>query len=204
VISVKWLRRGAKVMALLLASASYGAMCSGTGRFEPPPPPPDDNSLGSGDVFAVRVFNEADLSQDYRVGPDGTIDFPYIGRVRVSGLEPSHIADRLRTELRDRHILTDPQVSVYVREVSSRRVDVIGQVARAGSLTFTPNMTIVQAISGVGGFTPLANRERVVLIRTYRGQRRTFVIPVQGIIEGRFANVVLAPGDVVNVPENPI
>jgi hypothetical protein len=42
----------------------------------------------------------------------------------------------------------------------------------------------------------------VVLIRTYRGERRTFTIPVQGIIEGRFATVVLAPGDVVNVPEN--
>jgi protein involved in polysaccharide export with SLBB domain len=195
---------GARVLVIALACAGYGALCSGGVRFEPPPPPPDDNSLGSGDVFAVRVFNEPDLSQEYRVGPDGTIDFPYVGRLRVAGLEPANIADRIRSELRERRILSDPQVSVFVREVSSRRVDVIGQVARAGSLTFSPNMTIVQAISGVGGFTPLANRDRVVLNRTYRGQRRTFVIPVQGIIEGRFANVVLAPGDVVNVPENPL
>lgn len=100
--------------------------------------------------------------------------------------------------------MTAPQVSVFVREVSSRRIDVIGQVARPGSLTFTPAMTIVQAISGAGGFTPLANRDRVVLIRSYRGQRRTFTIPVQGIIEGRFATVILSPGDVVNVPKNPL
>jgi polysaccharide biosynthesis/export protein VpsN len=192
------------MVALLLAVSSYGALCSSGGRFEPPPPPPENNSLGVGDTFQVRVFNEADLSQEYRVAPDGTIDFPYIGRVSVAGLGPSQLADRIRDQLRDHQVLNAPQVSVFVREVSSRRIDVIGQVARPGSLTFTPAMTIVQAISGAGGFTPLANRDRVVLIRTYQGQRRTFTIPVQGIIEGRFATVILAPGDVVNVPENPI
>lgn len=190
--------------ALVLAVASYGALCSSGGRFEPPPPPPENNSLGVGDTFQVRVFNEADLSQEYRVAPDGTIDFPYIGRVAVAGLGPSQLADRIRDQLREHQVLNAPQVSVFVREVSSRRIDVIGQVARPGSLTFTPAMTIVQAISGAGGFTPLANRDRVVLIRTYQGQRRTFTIPVQGIIEGRFATVILAPGDVVNVPENPL
>lgn len=160
--------------------------------------------MGAGDVFGVRVFNEADLSQDYRVSPDGTIDFPYLGRIAVQGLEPPVIADRIREQLRERQILRDPQVSVFVREISSRRIDVIGQVARSGTLNFTPNMTIVQAIAGAGGFTPLANRDRVLLIRTYRGQRRTFVVPVQGIVEGRFSNVTLAPGDVVSVSENPI
>lgn len=190
--------------SLLFASASLGAMCGRSGRFEPPPPPPENNSLGVGDIFQVRVFNEADLSQDYRIAPDGTIDFPYLGRMRVAGLEPSQVADRIQGELRTRRILTAPQVSVYVREVSSRRIDVVGQVARPGSLTFTPSMTVVQAISGAGGFTALANRDQVILTRTYAGTRRTFTIPVQSIIEGRFANVVLAPGDVVNVPENPL
>lgn len=196
--------RGGRWVALAVALSSYGALCGGTTRFEPPPPPVENNSLGVGDIFQVRVFNETDLTQDYRVAPDGTIDFPYIGRVAVSGLEPSALADRIRDELRTRQVLTNPQVSVYVREVSSRRIDVIGQVARPGSLTYTPAMTIVQAISGAGGFTALANRDRVVLIRTYRGQRRTFTIPVQGIIEGRFATVILAAGDVLNVPENPL
>lgn len=196
-------RRG-KWWLLAWVLSSYGALCTGGGRFEPPPPPPEDNSLGVGDIFQVRVFNEPDLSQEYRVAPDGTIDFPYIGRVRVAGLEPSQVADYIRDQLRARRVLVSPQVSVFVREISSRRIDVIGQVARPGSLTYTPAMTIVQAISGAGGFTPLANRDRVMLIRTYRGQRRTFTIPVQGIIEGRFATVVLAPGDIVNVPENPL
>lgn len=197
-------RRGVVFAALLFASTTHGALCGRTARFDPPPPPPANNSLGVGDIFQVRVFNEPDLSQEYRVAPDGTIDFPYLGRMRVSGLEPSQVADRIQAELRTRRILTAPQVSVFVREVSSRRIDVVGQVARPGSLTFAPSMTIVQAISGAGGFTALANRDQVVLMRTYAGTRRTFTIPVQSIIEGRFANVVLAPGDVVNVPENPL
>lgn len=189
---------------LFFACASFGALCGRTARFDPPPAPPENNSLGIGDIFQVRVFNEPDLSQEYRVAPDGTIDFPYLGRVRVSGLEPSQVADRIQGELQTRRILTAPQVSVFVREVSSRRIDVVGQVARPGSLAFTPSMTVVQAISGAGGFTALANRDQVILTRTYAGTRRTFTIPVQSIIEGRFANVVLAPGDVVNVPENPL
>jgi protein involved in polysaccharide export with SLBB domain len=194
----------AVIAALFFASGSLGAMCGGMGRFDPPPPPPDNNSLGIGDIFQVRVFNEPDLSQEYRIAPDGTIDFPYLSRIRVAGLEPSQVADRIQSELRDRRILTAPQVSVFVREVSSRKIDVVGQVARPGSLAFSPSMTIVQAISGAGGFTALANRDRVLLTRTYAGTRRTFVIPVQSIIEGRFANVVVAPGDVINVAENPL
>src|SRR4051812_29725419 len=88
------LRISAVAIALLVGS------CSGANvNFVRPPPAASDNTLGAGDVFAVRVFGEADMSQEYRISPDGTIDFPYIGRIRVQGLDPTQVSDALRTQL---------------------------------------------------------------------------------------------------------
>lgn len=167
-----------------------------------PPAPIEDLSLNAGDVFAIRVFGETDMSQDYRVAPDGTIDFPYLGRVHVAGSEPSRIADEIQGALRDRQILRNPQVSVYVRELSSRSITIVGAVARPGTFPFTPNMSIVQAVSVAGGFSGIADQSAVRLTRSVRGgSRRTYVIPVDMMIDGRIANITLGPGDVLSVPE---
>lgn len=167
-----------------------------------PPPPTEDLSLNAGDTFSIRVFGEQDMSQDYRVAPDGTIDFPYLGRVHVAGHEPSRIADEIREALRDRQILRDPQVSVYVRELGSRTITILGAVARPGTFPFSPNMSIIQAVSLAGGFAAIADQSAVRLTRNVRGVgRRTYVIPVDMIADGRIANLVLGPGDVLSVPE---
>lgn len=190
------------IIVLMLCAMSLGATCAPVTRFESPALCPDDNSLGVGDIFVVRVFNEPDLSQEYRVGADGTIDFPYLARLRVQGQLPSAVADAIRNGLQERGVLREPQVSVFVREVTSRRIDLIGAVARPGSVPFAPGMTIIQAIAGAGGFTPIANRDRVTLIRACNGRRRTTIVPAQAIIEGRAANILLTPNDVINVPES--
>jgi polysaccharide export outer membrane protein len=196
----------ARALAILVvgfAVFAASAGCAGSNvRFVPPPPAAEDNTLGVSDVFAVRVFGEQDMSQEYRIAPDGTIDFPYLGRIWVQGMEPSQIADTLRDRLREREILRDPQVSVYVRELNSRRVSILGQVQRPGTFPYEQNMTIIQAITAAGGFTPLAEQTLVRLTRNVRGSgRRSYTIPVNLIAEGRIANVNVAPGDVIFVPE---
>lgn len=194
--------RLAALRVCLLAAALHASCAADFANWRPPPLPPTDNSLGPGDLFAVRVFNEQDLSQDYRIAPDGTIDFPYVGRVRVQGMEPPALADHLRDLLRDRQILVNPQVSVRVQEFNSRRISVLGAVQHPGTFPFEVNMTIVQAITAAGGFTSLANKHSVRLTRAVRGQpSRTYEIPVDWITDGRVSNVLLAPGDLISVPE---
>src|SRR5688500_10407735 len=56
-----------------------------------------DERLGVDDLFIVRVVGEGELSGEYRVGRDGTIDFPYIGRLTVAGMAPGDV-QRLVTE----------------------------------------------------------------------------------------------------------
>jgi protein involved in polysaccharide export with SLBB domain len=168
-------------------------------------PPTARAPIGLNDVFAVRVFGEQDLSQEYRVAADGTIDFPYVGRLEVAGMEPPDLAERLRRELRDREILRAPSVSVMLTHVNSRRVSILGQVQRPGTVDFVQGMDIIMAISTVGGFTALAQRNSVrVTRRLPGGVTRSFTIHVEDIAHGQADNIELQPNDIVFVPESPV
>lgn len=161
----------------------------------------DDTTLGAGDVFDVRVFGEEQLSSSYRVAQDGSIDFPLVGRLTVAGLEPTEIADLIQRELRERDYLRNPQVSIYVKEYNSKRVSVMGAVARPGTFPVSSQMTVVQAISLAGGFTPLANRDGTVLTRRQNGELRRYPIAAGEVAEGNAEDLTVRAGDIIYVPE---
>src|SRR5271169_2197662 len=73
------------------------------------PDPRPSTTVGPGDVFEVSVLGEKDLVKEYRVQPDGSVDFPYLDRVVVRDLEPQQIEERIKSELVERKILTNPQ-----------------------------------------------------------------------------------------------
>ncbi|MCS6800104.1 MAG: polysaccharide export protein [Myxococcota bacterium] len=189
------------VMAIACAMGTAGA-CGGSRPLPPPPAPAvDDTSLGAGDVFDVRVHGEQDLSGTFRVANDGTIDFPFVGRLAVAGLEPPAVADLIAGRLREAQYLVSPQVSVFVREYNSKRVSVVGAVDRPGTFPLTPGLTLVQLISQAGGFTPLAARSQVVLTRRNGMRTVRFRVDADRVTEGRAQDVPLQAGDLVFVPE---
>ncbi len=147
----------------------------------------------------MRVFGEADLTGTYRVGPEGTIDYPLVGRVVVAGRLPNEIATTLREQLTA--FVHRPQVSVLVREMNSKRVIVYGQVQKPGTFPYTDAMTIVQAISLAGGFTSMAQRERVVISRVDKNKQEIIEINLLKISDGKAPNRFISPGDEVYVPE---
>jgi len=171
----------------------------------PPPRPPaqlqDDTTLGPSDVFDVRVHGEEDLSSTYRVAQDGTIDFPFIGRIDVEGLEPTEVADLVATRLREGDFLRSPQVSVRVQEYNSKRISVMGAVVRPGTFPLTTGITVVQAISLAGGFTPLASRDDTVVSRRVEGELRRFRVAVDDVTRGEQEDILLRAGDIIYVPE---
>jgi polysaccharide export outer membrane protein len=181
---------------LAAASCSHSAVRS----FTAPIAPEVDATLGPGDLFDVRVFGEPDLSSTYRVGPEGTIDYPLVGRLMISGLLSTQVAALLREKLTA--FVHAPQVSVLVREMNSKRVIVYGQVQKPGTFPYSDAMTVVQAISLAGGFTSMAARERVVISRRTKAQRQEAVeINVRDIADGHAPNRFVSPGDEVYVPE---
>jgi polysaccharide export outer membrane protein len=159
-----------------------------------------EERLGIDDVFEVRVFAEEDLSGPYRVAADGTVDYPFVGRIAVIGMRSGDVQELIATKLRDGY-LKNPQVSVMVKEWNSRKVSVIGQVQKPGPIVYFPNMTVVDAIAAAGGFTPIAAKNAVNLRRESRGNVESRNCPVADISEGRAANVVLQPGDILVVEE---
>ena len=157
--------------------------------------------LGPGDVFVVRVFREPDLSGEYEVGRDGMIDFPLVGRIKVAGKTTDQIAKEIKQTLAQRY-LKDPFVSVVVKRFTSKRVYVLGEVAKPGILTYQEGMSVIQAIAEAGGFKKTASRNHVIVTRqTPKGEKR-IEVPVERITEGKAPNFLLAPGDIVYVPES--
>jgi protein involved in polysaccharide export with SLBB domain len=159
-----------------------------------------DERLGVDDVFEIRVVGEPDLSGEYRVGNDGMIDYPYIGRVQVLALRPSELQQDLTSRLKDGWI-RNPQIGVMVTQWNSRKVAVLGEVAKPGPLPYTPRMTIVDAIAAAGGFSVTAAKNSVRLRREANGRVETKSYRVADISEGRAPNVVILPGDVLVVDE---
>jgi polysaccharide export outer membrane protein len=158
-------------------------------------------SLGPGDVFEVRVYNEANLTGIYRVAPEGTIDFPLVGPVRVIGLSPNAVEAVLRDALQAGYI-RNPHVTVYVKEYNSKKIFVLGEVHRPGTFVFQDNMSVVQAITMAGGFRPAAFKDGTIVTRIAQGQERRIPVPVASISSGRASNFMLLPGDIIFVPES--
>lgn len=160
----------------------------------------DAAALGAGDVFQVRVHGHDDLTGIHRVSPDGTIDFPLVGRVEVAGKNQGQVADLIRVRLLD-GFLRRPSVTVYIKEFNSKKVYVLGQVKKPGMFNFVENMSIVQAIALAGGFTGLARTNYAIVRRTEDGVERRIPIPVEQIMTEQGRDFILQPGDVVFVPE---
>jgi polysaccharide export outer membrane protein len=165
-----------------------------------PIPPAADTTLGLGDTFDVRIFGEQDLSGTYRVGADGCITMPLAGEIKVDGLNPKDAAQKIAERLSD-GILRNPQVNVLVRDQISKKVYLIGQVAKPGTIPYTPSMSVVDAISAAGGFTQLAAKNDTTVTRTDAGTKTIFKIPVDDITSGKAKNVFVLPGDIITVPE---
>ena len=162
---------------------------------------PPDTTLGPEDVFDVRVFGEKELTNTYRVASDGTIDFPLIGTLSVTGKTPTEVADLIEIKLVEGDFLKRPQVSILVTEYNSKKVSVFGQVKQPGTFPYQDGMSVVEAISKAGGFTSMAKANDTVVIRVVDGKEKRHKVAVEAIGEGRAPNFVLRAGDIVFVPE---
>ncbi|MBI3182554.1 MAG: polysaccharide export protein [Myxococcales bacterium] len=159
------------------------------------------STLGPTDLIEVRVFQETDLSNAFRVSPEGTIDYPLCGKVKLTGMTSSQAADALTACLKN-GFLKNPQVSVLIREYSSKRIYVFGEVQKPGTFPFDETMSIIQAVTLAGGFTKQAAKNSISVTRLVEGQEKKIRVPVEDIGLGREKNFLLQPGDIVFVPES--
>lgn len=175
--------------------------CSGS----PPSPrnlpaPILSTTLGPGDVLEITVVGEKELPKEFKIAGDGTLDFPYVPRLPAAGLEPQELADHLKKKLVEGKILNDPQLSLMVKSYASKKVSIIGQVNKPGSVPWSDGMKLVDVVSQSGGFTSIADSKHVILTRqTAPGKSVTVVVSVDAITDGEQPDIALQAGDTIKV-----
>jgi polysaccharide export outer membrane protein len=156
--------------------------------------------IGAQDVLRIDVWREEQLTRTVPVRPDGKITLPLLNDVQAVGLTPMELAGVIREELKK--YINNPQVTVSVSEINSRRIYVTGEVTKAGAYQLLPHMTVLQALSGSGGFTAFARIKNIYVLRTENGKPVKIPFNYKEAIAGRnpAQNIELQPGDVVVVP----
>ena len=98
--------------------------------------------------------------------------------------------------------INNPQVTVSVSTINSRRVYVTGEVTKPGAFPLLPNMTVLQALTSAGGFTQFAKIKSVYVLRVEGGKQTKIPFNYKAVIEGKKPeeNVELQSGDTVVVP----
>lgn len=168
--------------------------------------PTEEYRIGVDDLIEVSVWNHPDLGVTVPVRADGMITIPLIGDVQAGGRRPTDVAAEASQSLEE--FVHEPHVTIIVAELRSHeylsRVRVTGAVRTPISLPHRQGMTVLDAILAAGGPNEFASANRSSLHRqSGNGSITTYDLPLQRMLEkgDLSANHLLAPGDVVVVPQ---
>jgi polysaccharide biosynthesis/export protein len=154
--------------------------------------------IGPQDVLRIDVWKEAEISRSVPVRPDGKISLPLLNDVQASGLTAMELAGNITEGLKK--FINNPQVTVTVAEINSRRVYVTGEVTRPGAYPLLPNMTALQAITSASGFTQFANPKKIYVLRSEGGKQVKHPFNYKAVLDGKQDDIPLQPGDTIVVP----
>ena len=152
--------------------------------------------LGAEDQIQIMVLNGPEFSGSHMIRPDGKITINLVGEVKASGVTPEELGNGIKEKLKK--YIVDPDVSVSVLAVRSRRFYIQGEVNKPGEYPLVTPIRILEALVNAGGFRDFANKKKIVVL-TPSGQRKDF--NYTEVIKGKHMdqNVYLNPGDIILV-----
>lgn len=157
--------------------------------------------IGPGDVLAIDVWNEPEITGKVPVRTDGKITLPLLGEVQASGQTPSALQVTLSQRLQQ--YVKDPAVTVAVEQMNSHRFNVLGEVAHPGSFPLTQETRVLDALAQAGGFRDFAKAGKIYVLRhTPDGKTVKLPFNYKRVTRGEAneENIVLQAGDSVIVP----
>jgi polysaccharide biosynthesis/export protein len=107
------------------------------------------------DTITIKVVNQPDMDTTTRVETDGTISFPYVGRIRAAGLTEDQVARSIEKQLAARQIVTEPHVLIETTTFGTQ-ASVQGQVGSPGVYTLDRPTNLTQLLSRAGGLRDAA------------------------------------------------
>jgi len=176
-----------------------------------------DIPIGAGDLLHIDVFDVPELSRDVRVSNLGEISFPLIHeRIRAAGATTFQLEQKIQDVLRQSGLVSDPQVSVFIKELNSQPVTIIGAVVRPMTYQVNRPMSLLELIANAGGITDGAGTVVLITRRTETESltpisdtsgssepgSRTIRIQLQDLLntENTAFNIPVYGGDVINIP----
>jgi polysaccharide export outer membrane protein len=198
--------RSAASLVLALALVAVGCASKPTAPAAPATVAASDYQylIGAGDVLAVIVWRNPDLSMSVPVRPDGRITMPLVENVQAAGKDPSAVAREIESALT--RYVKNPVVNVVVTSFAgpySEQIRVVGQAAKPQALPYRERMTLLDVMIAVGGITEFAAGNRSSILRTSEGNRLYSVRLDDLLRDGDIsANVAVKPGDVLIIPES--
>lgn len=161
---------------------------------------PSGYVIGADDVLSVMYWREKDMSAEVTVRPDGKVALPLINDLHAAGLTPEAFRDRVIEAAR--RFVEDPNPTVMVKEINSRRVFITGQVEKPGPYQLNHSVTVLQLIAMAGGLKEFARGKNISVIRTENGEQVVHQFNYQEALgrKNLRQNIELKPGDTVLVP----
>lgn len=213
------LRSGPRILAFVFAALRLcaawmpaAALLAACAALPEAPPVPHTAPLAGetyrivpGDQLSIFVWQDRDLSLTLRVRPDGRISMPLVGELVAAGRTPAELSTELEERLRT--FVQEPRVTVIVAEsagLAGQRVRIVGEAVQPRAMIWRPGLTVLDAVIEAGGLTEFADGNRTVLLRREGGEVVRYRVRLADLLHGGdpTANVELAPGDVVVVPES--
>jgi polysaccharide biosynthesis/export protein len=138
----------------------------------------------------VSVWREPEISSLVVVHADGFISLPLLNDLPVVGMSTEELQDLITQRLKP--FVTEPQVTIVVRQIRSRKVYLIAQVAKSGSYV----------LAEAGGVTPFAKTKSIYNVRKTgtREQRLRFNYKKVLATGDPSSDIALTPGDMIVVP----
>jgi|RhiMetdeSRZDD1v2_1073273.scaffolds.fasta_scaffold1280561_1 polysaccharide biosynthesis/export protein len=161
---------------------------------------PSDYVIGPEDVLSVVYWFDKDLSTDVSVRPDGKISLPLLNDIQAAGLTPTQLRQRLFEE--SKRFIQDPNVSVVVKQINSRKAFITGEVSKPGPYPLISPTTVLQLIAMAGGLKDYARSKNIIIVRNENGRTTTFPFNYKEVVASKNLrqNIELKPGDTVIVP----
>jgi polysaccharide biosynthesis/export protein VpsN len=186
-----WNSSGLVVSALVCLTALISGRASAAENFYP---------IGIGDLLQITVYAGGEEQESFtaQVASDGNIATPLLGEVPVEGKLPAGAAELLAHRLAGGYYV-NPRVIVGVKE-SAARVFVLGEVARPGAYSVKDGLTALNACILAGGFSEYAALNRVKVVRQGKDRTDVYKIDLGKVRKGQKPDLVLKPGDRIEVP----
>ena len=180
----------------------------GSRPVSPPPGDPvsldrDSYVIGPEDSLDIVVWQNPELSRVVPVRPDGRISVPLVDDVQAAGLTTQELKLVLAEKLSE--FVKNPEVTVIVRTVASKRFYVIGGgVARQSAYPLNQDMRVLDALAVGGGFTTFAKKGDVKILRREGDGLREYRFDYDAFLRGDApleSNFLIQPGDTIVVPD---